>query len=224
MSALDQTPVKSLHSKMILDALEAEIVSGHLPPGARLGEASLAQRFGVSRTPVREALQNIVSRSLAERVPFKGVVVSDFNQDRLRSLFDAMAEMEALCGGFAALHMDGAALDALEAVHLRMSELASSGSSRPYEEANTDFHSMIYRGSGNEHLAQLAFDLRLKLAPFRKSQLYQPVRMHASNQEHDLIVQLLRRRNKPGVEQALRDHLQGAHQAVISARQDRDET
>lgn len=211
--------MKNVHSAMILDALEAEIVSGELQPGARLNEEALARRFNVSRTPVREALQNIVSRSLAERVPFKGVVVRDFNPERILAMFEAMAEIEALCGGFAAERIDEKALDALEKAHLAMSEMASQRASREYERMNTEFHSLIFRGAGNDDLCQMAFDMRLKLAPFRKSQLYQIGRMKQSNSEHALIVQLLRARNRPGVEAALRQHLRGAAEAVLSRRQ-----
>ena len=204
---------------MILEVLESEIVSGEIAPGARLNEVALAQRFNVSRTPVREVLQNIVSRSLAERVPFKGVVVRDFKPERIRSMFEAMAEIEALCGGFAAERMDEAALDELESAHRTMSEMVSHRAAKEYEAVNTEFHSLIFRGAGNDELSQMAFDMRLKLAPFRKSQLYQIDRMRRSNREHAVIVHLLRARNRPGVEQALRQHLHGAAEAVLAQRQ-----
>lgn len=204
---------------MILEVLETEIVSGEIAPGARLNEVALAQRFNVSRTPVREVLQNIVSRSLAERVPFKGVVVRDFKPERIRSMFEAMAEIEALCGGFAAERIDEGALDALESAHQTMSEMVSHKAAKEYEAVNTEFHSLIFRGAGNDDLSQMAFDMRLKLAPFRKSQLYQIDRMRRSNKEHAVIVQLLRGRNRPGVEQALRQHLHGAAEAVLAQRQ-----
>ncbi|MEO9650483.1 MAG: GntR family transcriptional regulator [Roseobacter sp.] len=214
--------MKSIHSNTILEAIEAEIVSGIFPPGARLAEASLAERFGVSRTPVREALQSLVTRSLAQRIPFKGVVVSDFDAARISGLFAAMAEIEALCGGFAALNLKEPALEALEMAHHQMAESAKQHSAKAYEMLNTDFHSMIYEGSGNDHLANLAFDLRLKLAPFRRSQLYDLDRMQQSNKEHWLIVQLLAARNKSGVEEALRVHLIGAGEAVLKAREKRE--
>lgn len=210
--------MKDLQSNVILEAIEAEIVSGALPPGARLAEASLAKQYGVSRTPVREALQSLVSRSLAERLPFKGVIVCDFDDHHINDLFHAMGEIEALCGGYAAQNMSDAALAKIEEAHVAMSDLASQKSSRAYEELNNDFHSMVYEGAGNAHLTQIAFDLRLKLAPFRKSQLYEFERMQASNNEHALIVQLLKTRNVPGVQEALRVHLKGAATAVLRKR------
>lgn len=214
-----RNPLKNVHSAMILEVLETEIVSGEIAPGARLNEAALAQRFNVSRTPVREVLQNIVSRSLAERVPFKGVVVRDFKPERIRSMFEAMAEIEALCGGLAAERMQGSDLSQLEEIHRQMSEMAEHKAAKDYEVANSEFHALIFRGAGNDDLGQMAFDMRLKLAPFRRSQLYQIDRMLRSNQEHALIVDLLRSGNRPGVEQALRQHLRGAAEVVVAQRQ-----
>jgi len=202
--------LKGVQSQMISDTLEAEIMKGKLEPGARLSEQSIAERFGVSRTPVREALQNIASRSLAERVPYKGVVVRDLDTDRINMMFEAMAEMEALCGGLAAERICDDDMARLERMHQSMSEMASKNAFHDYEAMNLDFHSLIYQCSGNDDLATMAHDMRIKLAPFRKSQLFLSDRLKASNQEHALIVQLLAMRNKSGTQEALRRHLEGA--------------
>lgn len=210
--------MKNVHSASILEQIEAEIVSGQIAPGARLSEVALAERFNVSRTPVREVLQNLVSRSLAEKVPFKGVVVSDFQPDHLTAMFEAMAEIEALCAGLAAERMSAEALETLAETHRAMSALAAEECPKAYEQANTEFHSQIFRGSGNEHLCQMAFDMRLKLAPFRRSQLHQVDRMQRSNTEHEIIVARLRARDRAGVEQAMRAHLLAASSAVAAQR------
>lgn len=210
--------MKNVHSASILEQIEAEIVSGQIAPGARLSEVALAERFNVSRTPVREVLQNLVSRSLAEKVPYKGVVVSDFQPDRLSAMFEAMAEIEALCAGLAAERMSAEALETLAETHRAMSALAAEECPKAYEQANTEFHSQIFRGAGNEHLCQMAFDMRLKLAPFRRSQLHQVDRMQRSNTEHEIIVARLRARDRAGVEQAMRAHLLAASSAVAAQR------
>lgn len=210
--------MKNIHSTMIMDVLEAEILAGGLPPGSRLSEAALAERFGVSRTPVREALQSIVSRSLAERVPYKGVLVREFDPERIQTMFEAMAEIEALCGGLAALRATTDQIARLEATHLALSELMGARAAKEYEALNSEFHAMIYAFSGNADLAQMALDMRLKLAPFRKSQLFRLDRLAESNREHRLIVDLIAARNQPGAEAALRAHLNGAARAFFAAR------
>ena len=212
--------MKYIHSAMIMDVLEAEILAGGLPPGSRLSEAALAERFGVSRTPVREALQSIVSRSLAERVPYRGVLVREFDLERINSMFEAMAEIEALCGGLAARRATDDEIARLESTHIALTELMGHRAAKEYEALNSEFHAMIYTFSGNVDLSQMAFDMRLKLAPFRKSQLFRIDRLEESNREHGLIVGLIAARNRPGVETALREHLRGAARSFFAARQE----
>ena len=103
-------------------------------------------------------------------------------------------------------------------MHNSMGEMANQNASRDYEAINLDFHSLIYSACGNEDLAAMAQDIRSKLAPFRKSQLFRAERLQASNQEHALIVQLLTTRNKAGVKEALRQHLDGAKKSFSQVR------
>lgn len=209
---------KIVHSEMIAKTLEAEIVAGNLPPGARLDEISLTKRFNVSRTPIREALHVLVSRSLAERINYKGVVVKDITLEQIASMFEAMAEIEAICGGLAAMRMTTKELSTIHQQNKMMDKLARQNKFEDYERENTNFHIMIYEGSHNENLADMAKEMRLKLAPFRSSQLRTTERISQSNNDHKLIVNLLETHNKPGTEQALRNHLLGAHDAVIINR------
>lgn len=210
--------LKGVHSQMISDALEEEILKGELAPGTRLSEQSIAARFGVSRTPVREALQDIASRSLAERVPYKGVIVRDLDADRINTMFEAMAEIEAICGGLAAERISQDDLLRLSAMHNAMGEMAQQNASRNYEAVNLDFHSLIYHSCGNEDLAGMAQDIRSKLSPFRKSQLFRAERLQASNREHALILELLTTRIIAGVQEALRQHLDGAKRSFSKMR------
>jgi len=215
---MTKTASKTVHSTLIADKLEAEIVSGHLLPGTKLDEKSLTERFSVSRTPVREALHVVVSRSLAERLPYRGVVVKDVSAQRIRSMFEAMAEVEALCGRLAAKRMTDLELEKLEEHHRYMEKLVLQSAYSEYEEANTIFHSMIFQGTHNEDIKIVAEDIRLKLAPFRKKQLRTKERLKRSNEDHELILALLKKRNTSGIQEALRDHLQGAMNAMLATR------
>src|SRR5579871_4368538 len=85
--------------------LADEIVRGALKPGAALDESDLARRFRVSRTPVREALRQLVASGLVDSKAHRGAVVARPNAERLNSMFEAMAELEALCAGLAAERM-----------------------------------------------------------------------------------------------------------------------
>jgi DNA-binding GntR family transcriptional regulator len=97
--------------------LADEIVRGVLKPGVALDETELARRFEVSRTPVREAIRQLAASGLVESQAHRGAVVARRSEERLIGMFEAMAELEAMCAGFAAERMTGAERHALEAVH-----------------------------------------------------------------------------------------------------------
>lgn len=214
--AMEAFAPKRLQSELISDQLEAEIIAGTLPAGSKLDELALTGRFGVSRTPVREALHRLVSRCLAERVPYKGVVVANISRERIDNLFETMSEIEAVCGRLAAERMTVSEQAALDDLHQSMVMMADEERTGDYERANTAFHTAIFEGTRNAELLALAHGMRLKLAPFRKSQLKAVPRMRKSNQEHTEIVTAILDRNAKQAEKALRRHLLSAAKAVLS--------
>ncbi len=216
MTAIPPDGVRGVHATAIAAELENEIVTGLIAAGTRLSEQSLTERFGVSRTPVREALHLLVARSLAERVPYRGVIVSEISQQRIEQMFETMGELEALCGRFAAERMTMGERGALDALHHKMGEIAQSGDSAAYAEANARFHAMIFAGTHNADLEELTDAMRGKLAAFRKYQLQSTDRMRRSNDEHHEIVQGILERDPKTVERALRRHLVSAAREVLS--------
>lgn len=213
---VERHPQKRLQSALIADTLEAEIIAGALDSGSKLDEQALADRFGASRTPVREALQLLASRSLAERVPYRGVIVAQITRERIDMLFETMGEIEATCGRFAAERMTMSERAALEELHQSMADLAAQVAHEDYETANTAFHMAIFKGAHNSELLDVANSLRLKLAPFRRSQLKAAERMRRSNEEHEAIVAAILERDAKATEKALRRHLLSAAKAVLA--------
>jgi DNA-binding GntR family transcriptional regulator len=195
--------------------LEAAIISGELPAGTRLDETSLAERYEVSRTPVREALQVLVARSLVTRMPFRGTVVSEITRERISELFEAMGEIEALCGRFAAERMRMEERARLESLHEDMGRIIAAQDIATYEAANTEFHQLLYRGARNGEFQAMAEALRLKLAPFRRRQLADETRIARSHQEHGRIVDAVMQRNGAAADKALRRHLTSAAKAML---------
>lgn len=195
--------------------LEEAIVSGEIAAGTHLDELSIAEKFDVSRTPVREALQLLAARSLAARIPYRGTIVTEITLERISELFEAMGEVEALCGRFAAERMRIEERAELEQLHEHMSDLAVQGNLLEYEKANTLFHQMIYRGTHNTEFCDMAEALRLKLAPFRRRQLSDRMRIGTSHKEHTQIVEAVLQRNGSAAEKALRRHLTSAAKAML---------
>ena len=120
-------------------ALADDIVRGLLVPGAALDESELARRFGVSRTPVREAIRQLGASGLVEVRAHRGAVVARPSEERLIGMFEAMAELEALCAGLAAERMTAAERAALEAAHEELRALIHGGDPQRYHEVNEAF-------------------------------------------------------------------------------------
>ena len=127
--------------------LADEIVRGALPPGSALDESDIARRFNVSRTPVREALRQLAASGLVDARAHRGAVVAQPSIERLSGMFEAMAELEALCAGLAAERMLPAERHRLEAMHEALRELSHAGDPERFYEVNERFHGAIYAGS-----------------------------------------------------------------------------
>ncbi|TIT71286.1 MAG: GntR family transcriptional regulator, partial [Mesorhizobium sp.] len=161
-------------------AIADRIVTGYLRPGERLDEVSLAARFDVSRTPVREALGHLSAMGLVERRPNRGAIVAVVTQEHLASMFESMAELEAICARFSAERMTGGERRALEMEHQASARLVQLGAEEDYEYFNTEFHSRLYRGAHNAHIQDLTVTTRSRLAPFRRAQFMLPGRLAKS--------------------------------------------
>jgi DNA-binding GntR family transcriptional regulator len=210
---------KKSRSDLIVEQLEEAVINGDIPSGSRLDEASIAAQFGVSRTPVREALHILCGRGLAEREPYKGVVVTQISAERIGEMFEAMAELEATCGRLASHRMTMSERARLESLHRDMNALAEAGDHAAYNETNTQFHNLLFEGSHNSDLLSAAQTMRLKLAPFRKYQLKDSGRLKRSCREHQQIVDAILDQDAKGAESALRRHLVSAAQEVLLKRQ-----
>jgi DNA-binding GntR family transcriptional regulator len=187
--------------------LADEIMSGTLAPGAALDETELARRFAVSRTPVREAIRLLDASGLVEARPHRAAVVARPTHQRLIGMFEAMAELEALCAGFSAERMTGADRRALEAAHEELRALIQAGDPQRYHESNETFHGTIYAGAHNDYLAELTLTTRLRVAPFRRAQFRNLGRLAKSHVEHDRVVEAILRGDRARAVEAMRAHL-----------------
>jgi DNA-binding GntR family transcriptional regulator len=186
-------------------SIEDAIAWGIRLPGERLDEQQLALEFGVSRTPVREALQQLAAAGLVETRPRRGTFVATPSPTRLYEMFEVMAELESFCARLAARRANAAGAEDLLAAH-RACE-AHTGSPDAYYAANEAFHQAIYRLSGNAFLADEAMALQKRLKPFRRLQLRVAGRIGDSLSEHGRIVELILAGNGEGASEAIRAHV-----------------
>ena len=168
----------------LVQKLERDIVTGVLKPGDKLDERSLSERFGVSRTPVREALQTLAGSGLVATMPRRGTIVASITVAELIEMFEVMAELEAMCARLAARRMPRVDIDNLIALANECSALQEHADADAYYEANVRFHEAIYAGCRNSFLERQTKNVRNRLAPYRRLQLHRPGRVKKSNNEH----------------------------------------
>lgn len=133
--------------------LQQEIETGVMVPGTSLDERALAERFGVSRTPVREALQQLAAHDLVRIAPRHGVSVARLSITQVRSMLEYIGELEALCAKLAARRLDNQLSVELDNALARCKEAVEREDFEGYGVANQHFHEIIYNGSRNVYLA-----------------------------------------------------------------------
>ncbi|WP_026621061.1 GntR family transcriptional regulator [Ensifer sp. WSM1721] len=174
--------------RWLRDEIENAILSNEYSPGERLDEMVLANRFGVSRTPVREALMQLNAIGLIEIRPRRGAVVIDPGPHRVYEMFEVMAELEGLAGSLAARRLNDEAREAITAAHKRCELSAKAGDSDDYYYANEEFHKAIYAASRSAFLQEQCTQLHRRLRPYRRLQLRVRNRLSTSFSEHCAIV------------------------------------
>ncbi|MCH4562224.1 GntR family transcriptional regulator [Halomonas sp. EGI 63088] len=198
---------KRSNAQRLKDALENDIINGRRTPGERLDLETLGREFNVSRTPVREAIQQLVASGLVTVMPKKGTFVSRVGIDQLIEMFEVMAELEGMCGRLAARRITEDELAALQGALERCAAAAAAGDTDEYYYENESFHDCIYAASHNTFLAEEARQLKQRLNPYRRLQLQVRHRMHSSLAEHREILAAIEGGQAERVERVLRDHV-----------------
>jgi len=202
-----------MHSKMknrsasLREEIEELIATGQLQPGHHLDETELAERFGVSRTPIREALIQLASMGIIEMRPRRGAHVATISPQQLVEMFEVMAEFEAMCGRMAARRMSKQEQADLKTAHEACKEARDAEDPDEYFYKNEVFHYLIYRGSHNDFLETQAINLHRRLRPYRRLQLRVRDRVANSYNEHDQVVQAILQGEAELTANLLRGHI-----------------
>ena len=211
-------------SDIIADKLEELIFAGTFKNGERLDEVQLSEKFGVSRTPVREALLRLAQSGLVEHFPRRGVFVRQPGPIELIEMFEVMAELEAASARLAASRISDDAITSLKETNARCLAAVEAQDADLYYRENETFHAIIYRESGNSFLEQECLRLQRRLQPFRRTQLRLRGRLKQSMKEHEQIVAALGQGDGARAAGVVRDHVavQGEkfHHLMASLRTD----
>ena len=214
------TPEPILHRALyqqVADRLRKRIYSHELQPGEAIDEKALCEAYGISRTPLREALKVMASEGLVELVPRRGCFVRKLEAAELSELFPVMAVLEGLCAREAVAHLSDDKLALLEQLHSSLEAQAAAGDIDAYYEQNFRFHQAVQDLSQNRWLQRIVAELRTILRLARHTQLTVPGRLQRSLEEHRRIMAAFRRRDAEEVDRCMQEHLKAQWQALAAS-------
>lgn len=191
----------------VADRLRDQIYQRELTPGDAIDEMALCERFGISRTPLREALKVLNSEGLIELIPRRGSFVRSMDIEELNELFPVMVVLEGLCAREAVENCTSQDLQKLEKMHEKLESLAEQGDVDGYYEQNFVFHQAVQDLSGNKWLQRVIGDLRKVLRLARHMQLTMPGRLEASLEEHCQIMQAFIKNDPDMADRNMQNHL-----------------
>ena len=186
--------------------LQTEIAEGRIEPGAKLDEQEIAERFGVSRTPVREAFRLLAADDLVELRGRQGAAVRVIGVHALVEMFQVMGELEGLCARLAARRLTPSQKTVLTAIHERLVAVADQGADVFYD-VNQEFHEAIYEASCNGFLADQTRRLRNRVAGYRRRVTRMPNRITDTLREHEAIMDAIFAHDADRAHAAMRAHL-----------------
>lgn len=207
-------------AERVFEAIQDAVVSGDIAPGTKLTEPELARQFGVSRGPLREALQRLEARHLVERIPHVGARVAALSFERLIDIYRAREALEGMACRLATEQGSDTEIAALEALleeHAALGEVRA-GLGYFQKEGDLDFHFRIARASGNAILEQLLCeDLYHLMRMYRHKFSGYEGRPRQALEEHRQIVAAMRERDADFAELLMRRHIAGARRTIEAA-------
>ena len=203
-----------LHARLT-DAVRRFVVDGALPDGAKVPEAALCARFGVSRTPMREALKALAAEGLVELLPNRGARVAPLDAETLADVFEAKGALERLIGQTVAERATDADLAGLEALHATLAEALRAGDAEGYTRVNETVHAQLARAARNSVAEQIYAGLAARARRARRLINLAPDRMAASYAEHEAIMAALRARTPLDLAERLARHNASTAAALV---------
>ena len=192
--------------KLISD-IRKEVSSGILKPGDQLEVTALAERFGVSRTPIREAIRTLVESGVLETRPRKGSFVRVLSAKQLLDLFQVAAELEGMACRLAALSLTKENVEAIESGLAKCTKAAEFQNNVEYAMANLDFHTAIHNASGNDWLIEQLRQLQINLNSYRTMPYEIRGRLKKSTDEHKIICDAILSGDGEHACNLMRDHM-----------------
>jgi len=179
----------------ILETIRDAIMTGALKPGEKVAEPELASRFGISRTPIREAFRQLESEGYLTVVPRKGALVASFSPKDVEEFYAIKSILEGYAARKACSRLSTREIAKLEGINEKLREIAAEGDVRHFFKVHNTFHDTFIKGAGNEKLHEMIGALLKKFQRLRLASLSKPGRMQISVEEHEKIIEAFRNRD-----------------------------
>ena len=179
---------KNTRTEILVSEIEKLIVNGSMVPGQRLDEMVLAKKYGVSRTPVREAIRALIAIGLVQNTGKQGSQVAKLSISMLIEMFELMAVLEGMCAQLAARRATKNELFEMKKTHQLLEKTFEKGTHKEFYNVNLQFHDQLYNASHTQYLAEETLRLRRRLSPYRMRVTFQPGRMNSTLEEHNKIL------------------------------------
>lgn len=202
--------------EIILENIREAIVSGNLKAGSRVSEPELAERYGISRTPIREAFRQLESEGYLRVIPRRGAVVSEFSPKDVEEFYAIKSIMEGYAARRACEKLTRKELDRLQAINDKLAELAKVGDIKHFFKIHSDFHELFIKAADNDKLHELIAGLVTKFQRLRFTSLSLPGRMEVSVQEHEKIIDAFRKKDADLAEALVRKNAEYGGQVLMN--------
>ena len=206
----------------VAERLRQRIFAHELPPGTWVDEQALAADYGISRTPLREALKVLASEGLVTLKPRRGCYVTEISERDLDEIFTVMALLEGQCAADTARKASETDLIHLRSVHDELERAADTNDIDGFFEANQAFHQEVQHIADNRWLTQAITDLRKVIKLSRHHSLFSDGRLKQSLAEHRAILDALAHRDVARSELLMREHISSGRQALAKVATRRD--
>lgn len=203
--------------EVIFNTLREAIIVGELKPGERLMEVQLAEKMGVSRTPVREAIRKLELEGLVDMLPRKGAHVADLSVKDIVDVLEVRASLDGLASSLAALRITDEEIKDLKHSQAQFANYVEKENLQGSIKKDVEFHDIIFRASRNEKLIQIANNLREQIQRFRVIYLKDYSSGRELVKEHQDILDAVEARNFELAREVAQKHIKNQEQAILRA-------
>lgn len=208
---------------VVFNTLRQAILTGELKPGERLMEIHLANKLGVSRTPIREAIRKLELEGLVTMIPRRGAEVAQITEKSMNDVLEVRRAMDVLCIELACERITEEALEALKAACENFEQMVKTKDVKKIAKADVELHDIILQATGNSRLIQLVNNLSEQMYRYRYEYIKDFNQHERLVEEHRIIYESLVNKNKETAAEAAKTHIDNQKNVIIQRiRQDRE--